>query len=323
MKNNDEKFNTNNSDLKMINEEFGSFDLEPPKIYRKDQRRNLTQDNNNQPAQRQRKSKPKNKKSKKHSNSKAKKTNKRKTKKAYRNILYAIIFIVCVAAVFVVLSLTVFFKIDTINISGNEHYTNKEITSVLTIEKGNNLFISDTKKAKSKLEESLPYIYSVDIERKLPSTINITIQETDTIYSIKNKDKTYTLLDSNLKVLEVGATSKPKGSITIKKASLSKSEVGETAVFTDKQCQKDVLVMTKAIKNLVIDEVTEVYSNDINNNYIVYDKRITFKLGTTDDCEDKLYSALAATDKLSESNPQAEGEMTITSDKQIYFTEEK
>jgi hypothetical protein len=54
---------------------------------------------------------------------------------------------------------------------------------------------------------------------------------------------------------------------------------------------------------------------------MVYDGRITYKFGTTENLENKIYSALTATEKLNESNPNAKGEMTVTDVKQIYFTE--
>ncbi|MBR6391650.1 MAG: hypothetical protein IKS12_00030, partial [Eubacterium sp.] len=67
--------------------------------------------------------------------------------------------------------------------------------------------------------------------------------------------------------------------------------------------------------------VSAVYSSDINNNFIVYDSRITIKLGTLDNLENKIYSALTAIEKLNESNPQAEGVLTVTDNKQVYFSE--
>ena len=105
------------------------------------------------------------------------------------------------------------------------------------------------------------------------------------------------------------------------KAALNTAVAGKTAEFTNEKIQANLLKISETVKNVNMKKVTAIYSQDINNNYIVFDGRITIKLGTLDKAEDKLYSALAAIDKLNQTNPKAEGEITATSDKQIYFTE--
>lgn len=330
-KQNEGKFN--NKDFKPLNNELGSFNLEPPKIYRKEQEKRLTynQDNSRSEKSKGKKTKSKGKKKKVTSSKqnittqqKRKEENqKRKKKILIRKILFSLGVVFLIIAVLVVLSLTVFFKIDTITITGNNKYTTQQIESVLPIEKNKNLFLADTSSAKEKLESSLPYIYNAEIDRKLPSTITVKVTETDNIYAIKNKDKTYLLLDNNLKVLESASAKKPKNAVDIKKATVSNAVEGNIAEFTDKQTSKDLLALADAINKLDLTQATAIYSDDINNNFIVYENRIVFKLGSCDDLENKLYSALAAVKKLNETNPQAEGEMTVTGDKQIYFTENK
>ena len=295
--------------------ELNDYGLEPPKIYRstgkasdtlksvKEKRKNTS----STPKTIQEKRKEENKR--------------RRQKKLIRKIiLYAALFI-GIAGVIVVLSLTVFFKIQTITIKGNSKYTSQEISAVLPIEKEKNLFLTDTSSAEEKLEANLPYVYDAEIKRKLPSTIVVNIKETEKIYAIKNKDKTYTLLDDNFKVLEASAAKKPKKSIIIKKAALKTANPGSTAEFTNQKTKENLEKLISAAKDLKLNKITEVYSVDINNNYLVHDGRITIKLGSVDNLEDKLYSAFATIEKIEEQNPQSEGELTVGSGKQIYFTE--
>ena len=109
----------------------------------------------------------------------------------------------------------------------------------------------------------------------------------------------------------------------IRKASISAVSPGEIITLGDEQMQKDILTMANYIKKENLDEITSIYSTDINNNYIVYSGRITFKLGSTENLENKIYKALAATQQLNETKPKAEGEMTISDGKQVYFTEKR
>ncbi len=307
-----------------LDSQLGSFGLEPPKRYRPDQELPKLNDNKSK------KSRSQNKHYKHHKtdndriltpDEKRRENNKkRRQKKIIRRIISLSLIGVAIAALLVTLSLTFLFKIDTIKIVGNESYTNKEITSVLPIEKQDNLFISDTKGASVKLTESLPYIYRAEVKRKFPSTIVVNITEVEKIYAVVNADKTYTLLDKDLKVLECGVIKRPKGSVVIRKLAISSAEPGMTAAINDEKQMADILKLTNAIDSMKLDEITAIYSKDINNNYMTYDKRITYKLGTTENLESKIYSALSATEKLNETDPDVQGEMTVSGGKQIYFT---
>lgn len=305
------------NEFRALNNELGSFGLEPPKIYRNEQRDKLNYDDKVKKARKN------NSRINSTEQMRSNQNKKRKQKNLTRKILFVFILVLSIAVVLTVLSLTVLFKIDTIKISGNEKYSQQEISLHLDIEKDKNLLLTDVDKASETLEEELPYIYKAEIKRKLPSTINVKITEVNRIYAIKNKDKTYTLFDDNLKVLELNIEKKPENCIIIRKAVPENIVAGKTADFSDEQLKKDLLALTKEISKLKLDDATAIYSTDINNNYIVYDNRITFKLGSADNLEEKIYLALTATEKLNETNPQAEGEMTVSGDKQVYFTEKK
>lgn len=321
MKKERKKLNNETDELKSLGSELGTFGLEPPKIYRPEQKEKIHAAGKKTVEKVKRI--PKKQKKQKKELTRKELAKKRQQKKKLRLALSIVAVVLALAIVILILSLTVFFKIDTITIKGNEKYTNKQITAVLPIEKEKNLFVCDTDKAAEKLEKNLPYIYSVDIKRKLPSTIIVNITEPQTVYSIKNKDKTYTLLDDNFKVLEANIKKLPKKTVVIDKIALSKSVPGETAEFTNKKAFDNLKALTDIVKTLNIKNITSIYSVDVNNNYLVYDGRIVIKIGSIDDIENKMYSALATIDKLSETNPQAVGELTSMGGKQVYFTEQK
>ena len=305
-------------EMKALDSSLGSFGLEPPKIYRQGQRVASSD------APKKSAPKKRGKHTPQHTapREQVKKQNqKRRLKKEVRRALYAILIALGIVTVIVVLSLTVLFKIETITISGNKQYTKQQISAVLPIATEQNLFTADTSGAKEKLETNLPYIYHAEIKRKFPSTITVNITETPQIYYIKNADKSYTYMDDNFKVLESRTEKAPKKGVEIRKAAIKNAVNGTPVEFTDKKVEKNLFKLSDTVKKIEMEKVTALYSQDINNNFIVFDGRITIKLGSLDNAEDKLYAALSAIDKLSESNPQAEGELTATSDKQIYFTE--
>lgn len=295
---------------------LSDFGLEPPKIYRNSSGKIISDYKDIDLKKRL----PKNKNQNLTRAEKRQRDNKKRKKrnKIRKVIIWLVVSIILIATA-TVLSLTVFFRIDTINVSGNEIYSKNEILTHCTIDKGENLFLSDTQTAKKMLEQSLPYIYNAEIKRKLPYTIQIKITEATPAYSIKNKDKTYILLDDNFKVLENNAK-KAKG-ISITNAQVLSSEPGNVIKFKDEKISQCLNELAVVVKDNKLDSITGIYSKGINENYVVYDNRITFKLGSCTDAENKIYQGLAACEKLNASTPNAKGVMTITGGKQIYFTE--
>lgn len=282
--------------------------LEPPKVYRDSQKKIVSSDT----RQRKKKQLSRNEK-------RQKDTKRRKKRNKLRKFFIWLSVAIVIAAVGVVLSLTAFFGIENITVSGNSRYTEEEILNQCIINTGENLFLADTKSASEMLELNLPYIYTAKIKRKLPSTIELVITEAEPSYYIENKDKTFILLDDNFKVLEIGAE---KGSgIAVKKAKVTAASAGRQIEFENHDTGECLKKLSQAVRDNYIDEITAIYSNNISDNYVVYDNRIEFKLGTCDDLEHKIYQGLASCKQLNESNPNAKGVMTINGGKQIYFTE--
>lgn len=318
MKKSQRKKTTKENRISARDSEHNLYDLgiEPPKIYRESQRSEYAADNSTS-----RKSARKNKMERQNltrAEKRHKDNKKRKKRNTFRKIMIWFAAIIAFAAVGTVLSLTVFFHIDTISVSGNAIYSKDEILAQCPIEIGENLFLSDTKNAKEMLEQNLPYIYNAEITRKLPYTIQIKITEATPQYSIK-QDKTYILLDDNFKVLENNAE-KAQG-ILINKAEISSAQPGSEIVFKDSDIGECLKQLAAVVNDNDFSEITSIYSNSIRDNYVVYENRIVFKLGTCDNLENKIYQGLTACEELNQSNPNAEGTMTITGGKSLYFTE--
>lgn len=294
------------------NTSLSDLGLEPPKIYRESQKKIVSKPENNNSRRKKAADRTKNEKRKVQ-------TKKRVIKNKIRKALIWLAIIILVIAVGVVLSLTVFFNIENITVQGNERYETDEILSQCPINEGENLILANTENAQLMLEQNLPYIYNVEIKRKLPSTIALTVTETQPSFYIKNEDKSFILLDDNLKILEIKAAK--KSGIEIRNASIVQANEGQKIVFEDENVSECIDKLSKTVINNNITEITAIYSNNISDNYVIYDNRISFKLGTCDELENKIYQALAACEQLDETSPNAKGTMTINGGKQLYFTE--
>lgn len=300
-----------NSRKQSQNDGLNDFGLEPPKIYRDSQKRITRQSDvarkstkRTEPTRHERRQRE---------------TAKRKTKNKLRQIFVWFLVAIMVVATAAVLSLTVFFNIEKITVNGNERYTEEEILTQCTVDVGENLFLADKKQAIRILEKNLPYIYTAKLKIKLPSSIQINIVEATPAYYIQNKDKTYILLDDNFKVLE--NSSKKKQGIKISKAEIKSAVAGQRLELKNSDNLDCLVKLSTAIKTNDIKEITEIYCKNISDNYVVYDNRIEFKLGTCENLDNKLMQGLASCEKLNQTSPNAKGTMTINGGKQIYFTE--
>ncbi len=116
---------------------------------------------------------------KRNMNNKSRKAGKGKSRS--RSKLFSALTYIMIAFAFVALmitlSLTVFFKIDNINISinGEEYYTADRIIELSGIEDGQNIFALDFNEIEEKIEKELPYIESCDIKILLPASVKIKV----------------------------------------------------------------------------------------------------------------------------------------------------
>ncbi len=108
-----------------------------------------------------------------------------------------IFVVVIVAAVFF---LSLFFRVEDIQVEGNVHYTDEEIIRAIDIEEGDNLFFFDRFAAVSRVFAKLPYIEEVTLQRALPNRMTVTVRESTALAYLILGDEEWTM-DHNAKIL--------------------------------------------------------------------------------------------------------------------------
>ena len=79
---------------------------------------------------------------------------------------------------------TVFFRVETVVVAGNGRYTQEEVVTASGIQVEDNLFRLNKNKISSDIRQKLPYVEGVNIVRRLPSTVVITITEWDAVAQV-------------------------------------------------------------------------------------------------------------------------------------------
>ena len=101
----------------------------------------------------------------------------RRRRRGSSGFLYKLLSMLVTCAVIVV-ALTLFFRVETIVVTGTERYTQEEVAAASGVELGDNLFLLNKPTVNQRIRETLPYVERVKrINRKLPDTLLIEVEE--------------------------------------------------------------------------------------------------------------------------------------------------
>ena len=133
----------------------------------------------------------------------------------------------------IVLGLSVFFKVETITVTGAETYSAWAVREASGISEGENLLTFSKIRAASQIMANLPYVKGVRIGIKLPDTVNIMIEEASVVYAIKSSDGLWWLMDSDGRVVEQANNAKVSGCTQVLGVTLDNPTPNEKGVATE------------------------------------------------------------------------------------------
>lgn len=200
-------------------------------------------------------------------------------------IFYLVTFLIAIGAA-VVLSITVLFRIDTIQVTGQSRYTEQEIVQMSGIKVGENLFLADTATAKQQIEEKLPYIGRAKVSRRLPAKILITVEEAEISGAVEYGGG-YAIVSPEGKVLEI-TSAIPEGYSLIEGLDLKSADLGKKIVYEDPEKQE---MFTELAQSLAEHGIAPITRMDLTNLYdivVEYDGRITMEFGLPSDIDFKV-----------------------------------
>lgn len=211
-----------------------------------------------------------------------------------RLIAFFCFFFVLMVCVGITLSLTVFFPIEKINITGSKIYTSEEIEKYSGIEIGDNLFTASKKDAEKSLKVKLPYIDSIKIKREIPGTIKIIVKDADEFACYNISGRYFTVSKTGWVLKE---TEELPENLTEIITSKTKCSVGSQAVFSD-EGQKEILneVMSVLSANKINPQKIDV--SDKKAIKISVENRFDVNLGTVNNIDEKIRHLLGMIDKI-------------------------
>ncbi len=215
---------------------------------------------------------------------KRKKTKKKKINKKLIGFFSIIILI----AIIVVLALTApIFNITDITVNGNNQVSTNMIINLSGLRKGENIFKFNST-VEQKIKENT-YIESVNIKRKLPGTVIISVEERTVKYQI-NLINSYVYIDKNGYILE--NSSEKKDVPVIVGLSIKEDEMLNEKRLKTEDLEKlnDIIKIIDSAKTINIDNLITEINTENKENYVLYleSKGKKINLGDTSNLTNKM-----------------------------------
>ena len=192
--------------------------------------------------------------------------------------------VVVVAAIFV---MSVFFRVEVIEVVGNSHYTAEEIIRAVDIEEGDNLFFFDRFAA---------------VGRSLPNKVVITVEETTALAYLQLGEEKWTL-DHNCKVLGKAAEGEEESLLPIvgmHPGTLMIGEIMETEDGDPAPVEYLAEVLDQIEARGLTDQVTRIDFSNPESPEFDYGGRFTVVLGKRENVEHKFGMFVAVLGMLKE-----------------------
>lgn len=255
-KNNSKKKTNNNKTNKNEKEQLFNFNNEivigipKQEEVKKNTKKKVNSQKKNS-KKKQNKEKTNNIKNKKTISKKEEQIKKQKRIKKFRIVKYTFLLILALVAIIATMT-SPLFNIKKITVTGNNKITNEEIISLSQINIEENTYKTNMKKAKSKILEN-PYIKSVEIKRKLPSSVEIIIEERKTTFMIEY-GSSYVYINNQGYILEA---SSEKLEVPILQGT---ETMIEDFIPGNRMCAEDLEKMSTVIKIMEIAANNEISS---------------------------------------------------------------
>lgn len=225
---------------------------------------------------------------------------------------------VVAAVLALIFGISIFFKVDTVTVTGNEKYTAWEVMETSGIKVGDNLIGINEARITSNIISGLPYVSSVRVGIKLPDTVKIEIIELDVVYAIEADDGSWWLIRSDGGIIEKTSAGNAEQYTKVLGVQITGPAVGQKAVAAQPVSQETtpdgqiIPVTIKAEEQLdaaisilqyledsgVIGEVASVDVSDLSGLELWYGSRYQVVMGDTTQLGYKISSMKAAIDQM-------------------------
>lgn len=221
-----------------------------------------------------------------------KKERQRKRKKRFRNIIILIVLVIILINLVYKIP---YFDIKHIKVQNNNIVSTEEIYAIGEKVKGENIFYTKLDSIQKEIKKNT-YVDSVEIERKLPSTIIVKVNEKKPFFYINNEEKYY-VFSEDAKLIDIKDSMSDLEVPEVVGLELGDIKLGESIVFNKDNKRKVKYISDLFLnisnpiddsfdkKNISLIEIPEFFNCSFKY------KNLTIKLGKDEEILDKLNKA--------------------------------
>ncbi len=222
-----------------------------------------------------------------------------------RIITTFIVLLVLAVCTLAVLSLTVFFPIENITVTGSSIYTSEVLKDASGVTLGDNLFITSKSGIEKRLKSRLPYVEKIKLKREIPSTLKIVVTDAEEFAGYSVNNRCYIVSESGWVLRE--SEEIPENLLTVVGVDVE-CKVGTKASFKNKKQGE----LVSLISNVFANEGIELTNLDITNMLelkVKVENRFEVLLGTQNKLEEKVKHLGGMIKKI---DPEKKGKINIS-----------
>lgn len=155
----------------------------------------------------------------------------------YRNRLIVQLLSVAAVVLAFTLGVSIFFKVDTVTVTGASKYSAATIADASAIHSGDSLLFFGRAGAAYKIKTKLPYVDTVRFRLKLPGTVNIIVEEKDVAYAVQATDGSWWMMTADGMLAEKTTSDAAENGSTIEGVILQDPKAGELAEAAQNDAQ--------------------------------------------------------------------------------------
>ena len=227
-----------------------------------------------------------------------------------KRILISAGIFVAVLIIGIVLSLTVLFKTEKIDIEGDIYYDRSQIIGFSNVAENQNIFIGAMNSTPQDIVDHLPYVESATIGFSIPDTITIKIKNAVPTYAVKDGNG-YLIVSSKGRILDT-ANFKTEELVELICGDIKDKAKGRYIDFGDDSVPEILNSVAKSFAANGVDRIMGFDITDLTQIKINFDNRITINIGLPEDIDYKIKTAFTIiNEKL---DPNGTGTVTGTLD---------
>ena len=229
------------------------------------------------------------------------------------------------------LGLSIFFKVERVEVSGCEKYSAWQIKEASGISEGDQLLTFSRAAAASRIRAQLPYVKTVRIGVSLPNTVKIEIVETAVTYALQDTAGNWWLMDCAGKLIEQAEAGSQTKHTLVSGVTLQNPKAGEQAVASEPEpgtdsegnvipvtvtgAQRLAALLTVAEnleRNGIIGEAASIDVENLFEIELWYGEKYQVLLGDTQRLDYKITCLKAVVDEYAQSRPYESGVLDIS-----------